>query len=210
MIDKSKFETEGFTVEITGKNLQVTKTMQDYILEKISKIQRFTNNILEIVVTFEVQKLAHTTSIVLKFHHYRIQVHATTTDLYAAIDGSFTKLYKLIKKYKGKLQNHRNVDLATIDMHVHILSDDNVDETEEINDEISKENLNEEIKKYSVTKIIEKEIMAIRMLTQAEAAMKLDLSGGSFLIYKSEEDQKIKVMYKRQDDKLGIVNVESS
>lgn len=50
--------------------------------------------------------------------------------------------------------------------------------------------------------------MSIRMLTQEEAAMKLDLSGDSFLIYKSEEDQKIKIMYKRHDDKLGVIQVE--
>ncbi len=36
MVDKSKFETEGYNLEITGKNLQITDSMQTYVLEKIS------------------------------------------------------------------------------------------------------------------------------------------------------------------------------
>ncbi|NGX62816.1 MAG: Ribosome-associated factor Y [Candidatus Anoxychlamydiales bacterium] len=206
MVDKSKFETEGYSIEITGKNLQITKPMETYVLEKISKLERFTNNILEIVVTLDVQKIAHTAAIVIKFLHYRIQVHSTTVDLYAAIDGSFNKLYKLIRKYKGKLQSHRNKDLTTVDMHVHVLSP--IDELEDINDEIEEANFKEEMEKYHIPKVVAKDTMAVRMLTQEEAVMKLELGGEHFLIYKSEEDQKLKVMYKREDENLGIVEVE--
>lgn len=208
MVDKSKFQTEGYSVEITGKNLQITKPMQDYVLEKISKIHRFTNNILEVVVTLEVQKLAHTASIVMKFLHFRIQVHATTVDLYAAIDGAFHKLSKLIKKYKEKLQSHRHKDLTSVDMKVHVLSKSKIDDTDDINDEIEKETLKEEMDKYKFPQIVEKDVISVKMLTQDEAVMKLELSGEQFLIYKSEEDLKLKVIFKRKDEKLGIVEVE--
>ncbi len=43
--------------------------------------------------------------------------------------------------------------------------------------------------------------MSVKMLTQEEAIMKMELAGYAFLIYKSEEDQKLKVMYKRKDEK---------
>jgi putative sigma-54 modulation protein len=208
MVDKSKFKTEGYSVEITCKNLQITKSIETYVLEKISKIQRFTKDILDIVVTLQVQKLAHTATIVIKFLHYRIQVHATTVDLYAAVDGAFNKLYTLIKKYKGKLQDHRNKDLTTIDMNVHVLSKVKINELDDINDEIEKENLKEEIQKYKFPEVVEKDVLSVKMLTQEEAIMKLELAGDPFLIYKSEEDQKLKVMYRRKDEKLGIVEVE--
>ena len=206
MVDKSKFETEGYSLEITGKHLQITDPMQTYVLEKISKLERFTNNILEVVVTLEVQKLAHTVSLVIKFLHYRIQVHSTTVDLYAAIDGAFNKLYKLIRKYKEKLQSHRNKDLSSVDMKVHVLAE--IDELEDINDEIEEETLNQELEKYKIPKVVAKDIMAMKMLTQEEAIMKLELAGEHFLIYKGEEDQKLKVIYKRDDNNLGIVEVE--
>lgn len=208
MVDKTKFQTEGYSVEIMGRNLQITKPIQNYVLEKISKIERFTDHILDITVTLEVQKLAHTASIVMKFFHFRIQVHATTVDLYAAIDGAFNKLFKLIKKYKSKLQSHRHKDLTTVDMKVHVLSKTSIDDVEDINDEIEEENLKEELEKYKFPEIVEKDVMTVKMLTQDEAVMKLELAGDPFLIYKSQEDLKLKVMYKRKDEKLGIVEVE--
>ncbi len=206
MVNKSKFETEGYNLEITGKNLQITDPIETYVLEKISKLERFTNKILEIVVTLEVQKLAHTAKIVIKFLHYRIQVHSTTLDLYAAIDGAFNKLYKLIRKYKEKLQSHRNKDLTSVDMKVHVLVKE--DELEDINDEIEKETINQKLEKYKIPKVVAKETMPVKMLTQEEAIMKLDLSGEHFLIYKGEEDQKLKVIYKRDDGNLGIIEIE--
>ncbi len=206
MVDKSKFKTEGFSVEVTGKNLQITDAIAKYVKEKIAKISRFSKQILDVVVTLEVQKIAHTASVVVKFSHYRIQVHATTEDLYAAIDGAFTKLYNLIKKYKEKLQDHRAQDLASIDMKVHVLKP--IDELDDINDDIEEENLKEELEKYKMPKIAEVESLPLRMLTQDEAVMRLELSGEHFLIYRCEEDQRLKVIYKRKDEQLGLVEVE--
>jgi putative sigma-54 modulation protein len=206
MVDKSKFENEGYSLEITGKNLTITDAMKNHVIEKLSKIEKFTNHILEIVVTLEVQKLAHKASIVMKFLHFRIQVHATTVDLYAAIDLSFQKLAKLIRKYKGKLNDHKAKDISSVDMSVHVLKP--IDELEDINDEIDKANLEEELKKYKLPEVVAKESLPLKMLTQEEAIMKLELSGDHFLIYKCEEDQKLKVIYKRDEDHLGIVEVE--
>ena len=206
MVNKSNFKTEGYSIEITGKHLVITDAIKKYIEEKLIKVQRFTSNILDIKVVLDVQKLAHTSSIVMHFMHYTIKVEATTEDLYAAIDGSFNKLYKLIRKYKDKLKNHHFKDLATVDMKVHVLKP--IDETEEINDEINEENLKEELKKFEMPKIVSEENITIKMLTQDEAVMKLELSGEHFLIYKCEEDQKIKLLHKRDDGQLGLVEIE--
>ncbi|OGN61934.1 MAG: ribosomal subunit interface protein [Chlamydiae bacterium RIFCSPHIGHO2_12_FULL_27_8] len=206
MVNKTNFKTEGYVIDIIGKHLVITDAIQKYVEEKLKKVQRFTNKILDIKVTLGVQKLAHNVSIIMHFMHYTIQVHSTTEDLYAAIDGSFAKLYKLIRKYKDKLKNHHNKDLTTIDMHVHVLQ--TLDEVEEINDEISKENLKEELKKFEMPKIVDKEKMTVKMLTQDEAVMKLELSGENFLLYKCEEDQKIKLLHKRNDGQLGLLIIE--
>jgi putative sigma-54 modulation protein len=46
------------------------------------------------------------------------------------------------------------------------------------------------------------------MLTMEEATMRIDLSGDNFLVYRGEEDQKIKVMYVRRDKTLGVIEVQ--
>jgi putative sigma-54 modulation protein len=205
-LSKEKFAAEGYNISIQGKNVQVTDSIRDYIFEKLNKVERFTSNIIDVHVALDIQKLSHTVTIVMKFLHFNIQVHATTGDLYASIDAASTKLITLIRKYKDKLQGHRAKDLTSIDMKVHVVT--SLGETEEINDEIEEENLKEEEKKYKMPKVVAKEAIPLKILTQEEAVMKLELSGDLFLIYRGEEDQKLKVMYKRKDENLGIIAVE--
>jgi putative sigma-54 modulation protein len=48
----------------------------------------------------------------------------------------------------------------------------------------------------------------MKTLTQNEAIIKMELSGDQFLIFRSEEDRKLKVIYRRSDDHYGIIAVE--
>ncbi|MBI5346762.1 MAG: ribosome-associated translation inhibitor RaiA [Chlamydiae bacterium] len=203
---KQKFANEGYTVYVQGKNIQITEPIQKYVFEKLDKLERFADHILDVHVTLDVQKLSHTCAIHMKFLHFNIQVHATTGDLYGAIDATVDKLAKLIQKYKSRLQNHRcKKDLAAIDMKVHVLKP--IEEIEEINDDIDNETLKEEEIKYKLPKIVAKETLPVRHFNQEEAIMNLDLSGLQFLIYRADEDKKLRVMYKRPDG-LGIIEVE--
>jgi putative sigma-54 modulation protein len=45
-------------------------------------------------------------------------------------------------------------------------------------------------------------------LTQAEAVMHMELSGQAFMLYFSEEDQKLKVIYRHADGNFAIVEPE--
>ena len=39
--------------------------------------------------------------------------------------------------------------------------------------------------------------------------MKMEITDEPFIIYRSEEDQKLKVIYRREDENYGLVQVES-
>jgi putative sigma-54 modulation protein len=203
----TKFSTEGYHISMIGKNLPITDAIRNYVLEKISKMERFSPNILDIFVTLEVQKVTHTVAIVMKFSHFQIKVHASTEDLYSAIDLATEKLKKLIQKYKNKLHDHHKKEFNSVNMQVSILEATPA-EIEEINDEIEAENIREEQEKYQMHTIVSQETMPMKTLTQAEAIMKFELSGERFLIYRSEENKKIRVIYHREDGNLGIIEVE--
>ena len=206
MAKNKKFEAEGYTISIISKHVDITEAIENYILEKISKIERFANHILDIVITLDVQKVTKSVSIVMKFLHFKIKVQARTEDLYSAIDKAFEKIIKLIQKYKTKLQEHRAKEPQG-KMTVRVLEP--MSYVDEINDQIEEENRKEEEKLYKVHDVVATETLPIKMLTQEEAVMKLELSGDNFLIYKSEEDQALKIMYIRKDDKFGLIPVES-
>jgi len=83
-------------------------------------------------------------------------------------------------------------------------------EVDQINDLIEEANLKEEEEKYKIHKVVSKETMPLKIFTQDEAVMKMELSGDPFLIYKSEEEQKMRMIYKRKEDgQYGIVEIQS-
>jgi len=205
MVQKQKFDTERYNLSIVGKNLPITDALKNYVMEKLSKMEKFTKQIIDVTVSLEIQKLAHTVSFVLKFLHFKVKAQATTDDLYSAVDKASDRLVKLIEKYKKKMQEHRMQHLASIDMKVNVLKP--ADDVEEINESIEEETLKEEEELYKFHKVVATETLPLKTLTQDEAVMKIELSDDHFLIYKGEEDCKIKVIYKREDGNFGIVEV---
>ena len=41
MVDKKKFEKEGYTITLTSKTIPITDAMEKYIYEKVDKFERF-------------------------------------------------------------------------------------------------------------------------------------------------------------------------
>jgi putative sigma-54 modulation protein len=82
------------------------------------------------------------------------------------------------------------------------------DDLSVINDEIQAESARIEEEKYRLHQVVAKETMSLKTLTQEEAIMKMEITSDPFLIFKSEEDQKIKVIYRREDQNYGLVQIQ--
>lgn len=61
---------------------------------------------------------------------------------------------------------------------------------------------------YQMPKIMKSKTRALKTLTMDEALMKIDLSGDNFLLFRSEEERSLKVLYKRRDGSYGVMTPE--
>lgn len=208
MIDKRKFEDEealGYRIDIVGRNIQITEPIRAYVWDKLSKIERFHNHIMYVHMTLEIQKLEHVCTVVLKIDHTQVKCQANSTDMYASIDRAIDRLHNLLSRYKSRLQDHHKKKLSVIDMQVNVLQRP-YNEIEEINAAIEAENASQN--GLTVPKIIGTETKPLKMLTVDEALMKMALSGDHFLIFRCEEDQKLKILYRRSDGNYGLIQPE--
>lgn len=202
-----KFANEGYTIYVVGKHFQVTEAIRNYVWEKLARIEKIADQIIDITVTLDTQKLEHTCSIMMNFIHFHVKVGASTDNIYSAIDKAADRVIKLVRRYKTKLQSHRAKDVATVDIHVNVIKPLQ-DDLRAINDEITAENVRREQEKLKLHEVVARETMPLKTLTQDEAVMKMEITDEPFLIYRSEEDQKLRVIYRREDLNYGLVQIQ--
>lgn len=206
MAKPPKSEIQGYKISIVGKSFQVTDAIWNYVFDKLAKIEHFADRIIDINVALDAQKLEHSCSILMNFGHFHIKVAASTDNMYSAIDKASDRVIKLVRRYKTKLQSTRGKHLSTVDIHVNVIKPLD-DQLAAINDEIAAENAREEEDRYQLHEVVAKETVALKTLTEGEAVMKMEICDDPLLIYRSEEDHKIKVIYRRSDDNYSIVQI---
>jgi len=93
-------------LDITGHHIDVTPLLKNYIKEKVTRLKRHFDQVLNIHVILEVQKQSHKAEASLHISGNHIFAVAKGEDMYAAIDSLADKLDRQIIKHKEKIHNH--------------------------------------------------------------------------------------------------------
>lgn len=205
----AEFIGEEYRVSIIGRNVLVTDAMKQYALEKLTKVEKFGMHIIDITVAMDIKKSDHCVDIRLVLDHILIKSHAVTEDMYASIEQAVDKLQRQLGRYHERIRNHQAKNVSTIDMNVNVLRTPEDQEIADLNGEIEYANNQDIYKSFQPPEMIHREKMSLKTLTQEEALMKLELSGDVFLIYRSEEDRKLRLAYRRKDSNYSVVEVEA-
>lgn len=204
----AEFADVGYNITVTGRNVQVTQAMQDYAMDKVSKIERFSKRIIDIAVTMDIQRAQHRVDIVIKFDHIKINSHAITENMYASIDMAVDKIQAQIRRYKSRLNDHQMRRVEIVEVPVDIVKPVAEDDVNDVNAEIEDQTERDLAKKYGPHRIVNSETRPVKLLTFDEAVVKMELSGDPFMIFRSEEDRKLHVIYRREDGNYGITHPE--
>lgn len=102
---------------ITSRHDKLSPDVKDYIEEKISKIGRFYDRIIDCEVIISNEKLLHVFEMNVKVYSTTLNVKAKETDITKAIDQCVDKLEIQLKKFKDKMKSrpHRKVAEALED-----------------------------------------------------------------------------------------------
>jgi putative sigma-54 modulation protein len=100
-------------VDIFARNMEVSDRINDYVEKKVSKLDRFLNDIEETRVDLAYVKSArsasdrHVAQITIRGRGYILRTEERADDIFAAIDATMEKLQRQIERYKGKRQRGR-------------------------------------------------------------------------------------------------------
>ncbi len=87
---------------ITGHHLEVTPAIRGYVEEKMARITRHFDQVIDVTVILAVEKLKHKAEVNLHVRGKDIFVEAVDADMYAAIAALADKLDRQVVKHKEK------------------------------------------------------------------------------------------------------------
>lgn len=98
-------------LNITGHHLEVTPAIRNYITEKLERVKRHFDHVIDASVTLNVVKLQQSADVTLHVRGKDIHAEAQHEDMYAAIDALVDKLDRQVIRHKEKTSKKSHTPL---------------------------------------------------------------------------------------------------
>lgn len=95
-------------LKVSGHHLDVTPAIQGYIEEKMARIARHFDQVMDVDIILCVDKLEQKVEAKVHLSGKDLYCESIDADMYAAIDGLADKLDRVVLKHKERLVDHHN------------------------------------------------------------------------------------------------------
>ena len=170
---------------IRGDKLTVTKSIKEYVEEKLDRLNKYYENHkdLECKVVVRAKNNLQSIEVTVPLNKFILRAEVTDKDLYAAIDLVVDKLEGQIRKNKTKLKNrYEKVEISEMVLDFESEEEDNLD-------------------------IVKRKDIDSKPMDEEEAILQMQLLNHDFFVFKNIDEECVSVIYKRKDNKYGIINV---
>lgn len=178
---------------ITGKNIEVTKALQEKVIAKLNKLEKFFSAETEARVTLSVEKLSHIVEVTIPTRGRLLRAEVERQDMYSAIDEIVDILQRQLHKYKNRLKDkaRKNATNSKEELSANILFETVEDPKEETSVKIEK------VKRFD-----------LKPMDSEEAVLEMELIGHSFFVFRNGETDEVNVVYKRKNGTYGLIEPE--
>lgn len=176
---------------IRGNNVEVTDAIREYVIKKVSKLERYfdTTPTSDVNVRLSVYNTDQRIEVTIPMQDLLLRAEESHADLYAAIDLVVDKLERQIRKHKTKV--NRKMRQKGSPKHIFAeMERDATQQREEENDEIQ---------------IVRTKRFNLKPMDSEEAILQMDLLDHSFFVFTNAESGDTNVVYRRKDGKYGLI-----
>lgn len=93
---------------VTGRHMEVTDEVREFVLSKAGKLSKFYDRIHEIEVILDHESEEFSAEMIVRADHkHTIVASGTGPEIVSLVDGIAEKLEKQLKKLKEKRRNHK-------------------------------------------------------------------------------------------------------
>lgn len=186
-------------ISINTHNVELTQRLQDHVEKKTAKLDRYLPNLAEVRVDLSTQNTRsavqrQAAQITVRDDRGTIlRAEERDSDMFAAVDAVVDKLYRQIKRYRGKRIKGRRGAASTVE---------EMALGEPLPLEIEEELVEEE------ASIVRRKRFPLRSMSPEEAIEQMELLGHSFFVFFDVDEEMVNVVYKRHDGNYGVLQPE--
>lgn len=183
-------------LSINSHNMEVTTRLRNYVERKTGRLDRYMPSLAEVRVDLSAENTRsaverQVAQITIRDNRGTIlRAEERSNDMFAAIDAVVDKLYRQIKRYRGKRRSKWrgavNDDFVTGEALP--LEDDEFEEEEQ--------------------NIVRHKRFPLHPMSTEEAVDQIELLGHDFFVFFNAEEEAVNVLYKRRDGNYGLLQPE--
>lgn len=172
-------------IRVRAQNLELTDAVKSYAAEKVSKLSRYFDQILEAEIEFITEQnpsIADGQRVEVTLHTkgHIVRGAESSTDIFASVDLVVDKLERQLKRYKDRMY-------SSAQRHNH-----------------SKE-AGAQSEGRGEGKIVKVKQVAIKPMTPEEATEQMDILGHDFFVFTNADTEEVNVVYRRRDNNYGLI-----
>jgi len=177
------------TIEISGRNYEVTDRVRELITTKLEKIKKYFTDIIEIRCVLNTEKYRNICEIIVIGKDYDLKSIQEADEMDEAITSTIDHLKRQATKSRQKIKDHHKKDksLLTDNWTVQVLEPGNLRTA------------------AAGPRIIKTNKLPIRPMSIEQAALMLDGSKNQFVVFRDLDTDKVTVIYKRSDENFGMI-----
>jgi putative sigma-54 modulation protein len=165
-------------IQLTAKQLKITPALREYVQQKMGKTQKYFDHIVWGQAFLFVEKRSHKAEMIVHAPGQTFRALATAADLYSAIDLASDKIDAQLKKHKERIKSRHKPKTS--------------------------DTMAEAVAPVQTSFAVSRQ--PVYPTTPEQAAAELDGSERVFLVYLDKDTDQIHVLYRREDESLGIIN----
>jgi putative sigma-54 modulation protein len=194
---------------VTFRHMEPTEALKTYARERMERVRKYLPDPISCHVVLSTERHNHRIDVSFQLHNgLAIAGHEITENMYSSIDLCIAKIERQVRKYKGKLEGmkarpHHVVPLSWS----HSIIDEafaEVNGNGTANGHVAPGKSND-ASAATEFKIVRTEKFHAQPLSVSDAIVQLNLLHEPFLVFRSDPDGRVAVVYKRDDGSYGLI-----
>jgi len=187
---------------VTFRHMEPTESLKAYARDRMDRVRKYLPDPISCHVVLSTERHNHRIDVSFQLHNgLSIAGHESTENMYSSIDLCIAKIERQVRKYKGRLEERKVRPHAVEPMPW----------SHSIVEEAFSGMADKEVATPTDSppspefKVVKTEKFHAQPLSVSDAIVQLNLVGENFLVFRTDGDGRVAVIYRREDGSYGLI-----